>query len=267
MSAVRAMWPAARLVWHAVRLQAALSRRSPEHALVLLIAPMQTTTMLALTLTAHRADVVANAVLAPGLIGLWVASLDYAGRIVTEDRWAGRFPALVAAPVPLGLVVAGRVATVVLVGSAAFAESWLVAALGFGRRLTVAEPGTFAVAVAVTCLATIGTATLLSAVFVVSRAREVLQNSLGYPFYILGGILVPVAALPGWLHPFSRVVFLSWSADLLRGAVRGDTRDRPWVVLAVLAVLGLSAASMAAGLWLTRRYVDRMRREGTVDFS
>ncbi|WP_433235428.1 ABC transporter permease [Actinomadura nitritigenes] len=264
MSAVRAMWPAARLVWHAVRLQAALSRRSPEHALVLLIAPMQTTTMLTLTLTAHRADVVANAVLAPGLIGLWVASLDYAGRIVTEDRWAGRFPALVAAPVPFGLVVAGRVATVVLVGSAAFAESWLVAALGFGRRLTVAEPGTFAVAAAVTCLATIGTATLLSAVFVVSRARDVLQNSLGYPFYILGGILVPVAALPGWLHPFSRVVFLSWSADLLRGAVHGDTDGWP---RAVLAVLGLSAASMAAGLWLTRRYVDRMRREGTVDFS
>ncbi|MEU9019675.1 ABC transporter permease [Actinomadura sp. NPDC048394] len=253
-----------RVVWHAARLQVALSRRSPEHALVLLIAPMQTTTMLALTLAAHREDVVANAVLAPGLIGLWVASLDYAGRIVTEDRWAGRFPALIAAPVMFGLVVMGRVATVVLVGTAAFAESWLVAAVGFGRRLTVAAPGTFAIAVAATCLATVGTATLLSAVFVVSRARDVLQNSLGYPFYILGGILVPVAALPDWLHPFSRVVFLSWSADLLRGAVHGDTRGWP---RAVLAIVALSAAAMAAGLWLTQRYVDRTRREGTVEFS
>lgn len=255
---------ALRVVWHAVRLQVALSRRSPEHALVLLIVPMQTTTMLALTLAAHREDVVANAVLAPGLIGLWVASLDYAGRVVTEDRWAGRFPALIAAPVAFGLVVVGRVATVVLVGTASFAESWLVAAAGFGRRLTVAEPGTFAIAVAATCLATVGTATLLSAVFVVSRARDVLQNSLGYPFYILGGILVPVAALPDRLHPFSRVVFLSWSADLLRGAVRGDTRGWP---RAVLAILGLSAAAMAAGLWLTQRYVDRARRGGTVEFS
>ncbi|MER7548338.1 ABC transporter permease [Actinomadura sp.] len=261
MSAPRAMW---RAMWRAVLLQAALSRREPEHALILLIAPMQTTTMLALTVTADRPDVVANAVLAPGLIGLWVAALDYAGRIVPEDRWAGRFSPMIAAPVPLGPVVAGRVAMVVLVGAAAFAESWLVAAVGFGRVVAVADPALFALAVAVTCLATIGTATLLSAVLVVSRARDVLQNSLGYPFYILGGILVPVAALPGWLHPFSRVVFLSWSAELLRGAVRGDADGRPW---SVAAVLGLGAAAMAAGLWLTRRYVDRARGRGTVEFA
>ncbi|WP_433232040.1 ABC transporter permease [Actinomadura formosensis] len=253
-----------RVMWHAVLLQLALSRRDPEHTLILLIAPMQTTTMLALTVTAHRPDVVANAVLAPGLIGLWVAALDYAGRIVPEDRWAGRFSPMIATPVPLGPVVAGRVAMVVLVGAAAFAESWLVAALGFGRVLAVADPALFALAVAVTCLATVGTATLLSAVLVVSRARDVLQNSLGYPFYILGGILVPVTVLPGWLHPLSRVVFLSWSAELLRGSVRGDARGWPW---SVAAILGLGAAAMAAGLWLTRRYVNRARREGTVGFA
>ncbi|MEU8801683.1 ABC transporter permease [Spirillospora sp. NPDC048819] len=257
MSTLRAMW-------HAALLQVALTRRDPEHALILLIAPMQTTTMLALTVTEHRTDAVANAVLAPGLIGLWVAALDYAGRIVPEDRWAGRFSPMVAAPVPLGPVVAGRVAMVVLVGAAAFAESWLVAALGFGRVLTVADPALFVLAVAVTCLATVGTATLLSAVLTVSRARDVLQNSLGYPFYILGGILVPVAVLPGWLHPFSHVVFLSWSAELLRDAVHGNAHGWP---RSVAAILGLGAAAMAAGLWLTGRYVDQARRNGTVGFA
>ncbi|TDB84536.1 ABC transporter permease [Actinomadura sp. KC216] len=261
MSGARAML---RVTWRAVLLQVALSRRRPEHALILLIAPMQTTTMLALAVTEDRPDVVVNAVLAPGLIGLWVAALDYAGRVVTEDRWAGRFSPMIAAPVPLGLVVAGRVATVVLVGAAAFAESWLVAALAFGTVVTVADPVPFAVAVAATCLATVGTATLISAVFVMSRAREVLQNSLGYPFYILGGILVPVAVLPGWLHPFSRVVFLSWSAELLRDTARGDAHGWGWPVA---AILGLGAAAMAAGLWLTRRYVDQARRKGTVGFA
>ncbi|MEO3828148.1 ABC transporter permease [Actinomadura sp. B10D3] len=257
MSTLRAMW-------QAVLLQVALSRRNPEHALILLIAPLQTTTMLALTVTAHRPDVVVNAVVAPGLIGLWVAALDHAGRIVPEDRWAGRFSPMIAAPVPLGPVVAGRVTMVVLVGAAAFAESWTVAALGFGKVVTVADPALLVLAIAVTCLATVGTATLLSAVLVVSRAREVLQNSLGYPFYILGGILVPVAALPGWLHPLSRAVFLSWSADLLRGAVRGEAHGWAW---SVAAILGLGTAAMAAGLWLTRRYVDQARREGTVGFA
>ncbi|GAA4241145.1 hypothetical protein GCM10022254_68790 [Actinomadura meridiana] len=255
---------ALRVMWSAVLLQVALSRRRPEHALILLIAPMQTTTMLALAVTTHRQDVVANAVIAPGLIGLWVAALDYAGRVVREDRWAGRFSALIAAPVPLGLVVAGRVATVVLVGAAAFVESWLVAALGFGRVLTVADPGPFAVAITATCLATVGTATLISAVFVMSRAGDVLQNSLSYPFYILGGVLVPVTVLPGWLHPFSRAVFLSWSADLLRDTVHGDAHGWP---RSVAVILGLGAAAMAAGLWLTRHYVDRARRDGTVGFA
>jgi ABC-2 type transport system permease protein len=253
-----------RAVWAAVLLQVALSRRRPEHALVLLLAPMQTTRMLSVAVTADRPDVVANAVIAPGLIGLWVAALDYAGRVVTEDRRAGRFAPLIAAPVPLGPVVAGRVATVVAVGAAAFAEAWLTAALGFGEVLTVADPALFAVAVAATCLATVGTATLISAVFVVSRARDVLQNSLSYPFYILGGILFPVTVLPGWLHPFSRVVFLTWSADLLRDAVHGDAHGWPG---SVAAILGLGAAAMAAGLWLTRRYVDRARREGSVGFA
>lgn len=34
-----------------------------------------------------------------------------------------------------------------------------MAALGFGRALTVADPALFVLAVAVTCLATVGTAT------------------------------------------------------------------------------------------------------------
>ncbi|WP_021597472.1 MULTISPECIES: hypothetical protein [Actinomadura] len=33
------------------------------------------------------------------------------------------------------------------------------------------------------------------------------------------------------------------------------------------AIPGLGAAAMAAGLSLTRRYVDRARREGTVGFA
>ncbi|MEV4256988.1 hypothetical protein AB0J52_27825, partial [Spirillospora sp. NPDC049652] len=55
------------VVWRAFVLQALLSRRSPSHALILLVAPMQTTSLLALTLHAHRPDAVASAVIAPSL--------------------------------------------------------------------------------------------------------------------------------------------------------------------------------------------------------
>ncbi|MFC4913538.1 hypothetical protein [Actinomadura gamaensis] len=252
------------VVWRSFLLQAALSRRSPGHVLILLIAPMQTTRLLSLTVHAHRPDAVATAVIAPGLIGLWVSALDYAGRVIPEDQWAGRFTPMVAAPVPLALVVVGRVFAVVLVGALAFGESWLVAALGFGRVLTVHAPGVFAAAVAATCLAAVGTAMLLAGLLALSRARDVLQNSLSYPFYILGGVVFPILVLPYWVRPFSRLVFLSWSSRLLRDAVHGNAPGWP---LALAVILGLGAAAMAGGVRLTRRHVDAARREGTVGYA
>ncbi|MCP2340827.1 ABC transporter permease [Actinomadura rupiterrae] len=253
-----------RVVWQAFRLQAELARRGPQHLLMLLVTPMQTASLLALTLHSHRPDALVNAVIAPGMIGLWVAALDYAGRVVPEDQWAGRFTPMVAAPVPLTVVVVGRVAAVVLVGAVAFAESWLTAAVGFGRVLTVAEPGVFAAAVLATCLAAVGTAMLLSGVIALSRARDVLQNSLSYPFYILGGVVFPITVLPAWVRPFSRVVFLSWSAQLLRDAAHGTVRH--WAV-SLAVILALGAAALAGGMWLTRRVVDGARRKGTVGFA
>ncbi|MFC5186492.1 ABC transporter permease [Actinomadura harenae] len=253
-----------RVVWQAFLLQAALARRGPQNMLMLLVTPMQTAGLLSLTLHAHRPDAVANAVIAPGLVGLWVAALDYAGRVVPEDQWAGRFTPMVAAPVPLTLVVAGRVAAVVLVGAVAFAESWLVAAAGFGRVVTVDEPGVFVLAVAATCLASVGTAMLLSGVIALSRARDVLQNSLSYPFYILGGVVFPIAVLPLWVRPLSRLVFLSWSAQLLRDAAHGTARHWP---LSLAVILALGAAALAGGMWLTRRIVDVARRKGTVGYA
>ena len=53
----------------------------------------------------------------------------------------------------------------------------------------------------------------MATVFVLARTAMLFTNALGYPFYILGGVLVPVAFLPGWLRPVSRLVFLSWSSD------------------------------------------------------
>jgi ABC-2 type transport system permease protein len=89
----------------------------------------------------------------------------------------------------------------------------------------------------------------------------VFQNSLSYPFYILGGVAVPVAFMPGFLHPVSRILFLSWSADLLRASIRGAVPGWPGR-LAIIA--GLGALALAAGVRLTRVVVDRARRNATV---
>ncbi len=107
-----------------------------------------------------------------------------------------------------------------------------------------------------------GTASCVSALFVLAPSARILQNTLSFPFFLLSGVLVPISYLPGWLQPASKAVFLSWSANLLRAAVSpGSARDTTGGLLAVL-LLGL--AGYAVGTLLIDRILRRARVTGTL---
>lgn len=128
-------------------------------------------------------------------------------------------------------------------------------------ELLFATPASLVAVVFGRVLAVAGLAGLL----VLSREVLVFQNSLTYPFYILGGVLVPLSLLPGWIQPFGRLVFLSWSSDLIRDAIdRPAVPGWPWR-LAVIALLGL--VTLAAGQAVIRRVADRARRTGSVSLA
>jgi ABC-2 type transport system permease protein len=247
----------------AFRLQAALTRRSPGQFLILATAPLFSVIFLSLAVSNHSTAKIVNAVLAPGLIGLWAISLDVAGSIISDDRWEGRLELYLGSPASLPAVLFGRILVVIIAGGITFLESWLVAVLLFRLDVPIRDPALFTLTLVITCLAAAGTATLLAAAFVLSRALHVFQNSLTYPFYILGGVLVPVAALPGWLSPVSRVVFLSWSATLLRDAT-SRPRVSDWVGQEAMVLL-LGAAALTAGYLLISRITDRLRATGEVN--
>lgn len=251
-----------RTIGAAFTLQVALARRTPEQLLILVTSPLFSVIFLSLAISNHRPDVIANAVLAPGLIGLWAVALDLAASVIGGDRWGGRFELMIVSLSPLSLIIFGRVLVVVLAGALTFGESWLVATLVFRVSVPMVDPGMFLLGIVLTGFAMAGTTTLLAAAFVYSRALHVFQNALSYPFYILGGVLVPVAFLPGWLSPISRVVFLSWSADLLRDAMRG-TVPSDWPLRAGVVVL-LGGVALVVAVVLVNRVVDRTRRLATV---
>lgn len=237
-------------------------RRSPDQFLALVTAPLMTLVLLSITRHAGRDDLAGYAVVAPALIALWQMALLTAGEVVANERDNGSLEGLVATPAPFAAVITGRVAAVTLVSLLGFAESWLSARLVLGVTVHVGHPGWFALTVAATALAMAGTAGLMSAVFVLTRSARTFQNSLSYPFYVLGGVVVPVSMLPGWLEPVTRVVFLSWSSDLLRDAVGAATVTDPWPRLA--AVTGLGVLGYVGGLVMLRRAVDRVRKTGTI---
>src|SRR5690606_15001999 len=104
-------------------------------------------------------------------------------------RSPDRLMALVAAPSSFPAVIAGRILAVTAVSMLGFAESWAVAAL-VGVRVAIVHPGVFVGALVVTAFATACSALALAALFVRTRAARAFQNTLTYPFYILGGVMV-----------------------------------------------------------------------------
>jgi ABC-2 type transport system permease protein len=249
----------------ACRLQYAESRRQPAHLMALATTPLFTAMFVSITLHAGSREAVVYAVVAPGLINLWFLSLDLGGDAVSRERWQGTLELLFATPASLAAVVFGRVLAVAGLAGLTFVEALLVARLGFGVSLPIRHGGLLAATVVVTLFAMAGTSTAFAGLLVLSREVLVFQNSLSYPFYILGGVLVPLSLLPDWVQPFGRLVFLSWSSDLIRDAIQQPVVHAwPWR-LAVIAVLGL--ATLVGGQAVIGRVADRARRTGSVTYA
>jgi ABC-2 type transport system permease protein len=246
----------------AARFELATLRRSPEDLMALLNVPLFTAMFLAITRHAHRDDLAGYAVLAPAVIAVWAMGLLVSGELIDLERWNGTLEAMVATPTPLSVVILGRVAVVTAISLLSIVESWLVARVGFGIAVGVPHPAVFAAALLCTGVAMAGTATAMAGTFVLARSARTFQNSLSYPFYVLGGALVPVHLLPGWLQPVCRLVFLSWATDLLRDALAGPAVEH--VLPRLAAVLALGAAGYLAGFAVLGRILHRVRATGTL---
>ncbi|MHB6904021.1 MULTISPECIES: ABC transporter permease [Streptomyces] len=255
---LRVMAAAAKVQWNT-------SRRAPEHMSILITAPVMSVIFLSIVRYNDRDDLVANAVIGTGLFGIWFVAVDVAGGVIQNERWMSTLDLVLAAPRAFALVVCGRILPVMLIGAFTLMESWLVATAGFGAHLSVRHPGIALAALIVTLLATACTATMLATFFVISRDTTIYQNALSYPFYILGGVVFPLSVLPDWIQPVGRVVFLSWSADLLRDSLSGDEVHD--VVPRLGAVAGLGAVALLLGIVLIRKAADRARRTGMVSLA
>lgn len=244
----------------AARLQLQLIASDFNYLMPLATIPVLSAVFLSIVDHAQRPDVLANALFAPALIGMWGMALFVSGEIVSLDRSLGVLEQAVVAPASYVQGVFVRTLVVTTASLTVFVEVWLVARLFFDLRPTIYHPAIFAAALSLSALAMSGTALLMTALFVRLRNARLFQNSLSYPFYILGGVMVPVALLPDWVEPTSKVIFLSWGSDLLRDSLRSDPLEGALQRLAALALL--TALGYAVGYLASRRMLERSRLEG-----
>ena len=247
------------------RYELAVIRSSPAELTWLFVAPLYAVIFLAVVRQAGRSDLSAYAVLGPGIMAVVGMAIFSAGEFIDRDRWDGVLELEIAAPAAFPLVLVGRILAVVSVGLASLVETWLVAGVGFGYWVHVHHPLIFAVTLALTVAATAGAATAMAAVFVLARSARIFQNSLSFPLFVLGGAVVPVGLLPQWLQPITRIIYLSWSTDLLRAATGPETVTHLWWRWSAVAGLGL--ITFAVGAFLVTRVQDRVRTVGTVTYA
>ena len=241
------------------RMQLTFFRVYPDAMIPFFTAPMFAVIFQLIFKNAGRPDLTGYAAIAPVFIALWWMALFNSGWTITVERWNGTIEMLVAAPASFAAVIFGRITATTLAGVFSFAETWAVARL-FGTSVHIEHVWAFIATVVVTLAAMAGTAVAMASLFVLARNAVTFSNSASFPFYVLGGILVPISVLPHWIRPVSSVVFLSWSADLMRAGLKSAPIHDFAFRLGMVALLG--ACGLAVGSWAMNVILRRVRGTG-----
>ncbi len=251
-----------RAAWAAFRAQLSLVFRTPTYWMTQITTIPQVVLFLSVVDAFDRPDLVTNALLAPILMTMWATALWTGGSVIGMDRWLSLLETHAAAPTPYGLVVVARVSAVVLLSLLVIPITLVTATLTYGVEIGVSHPVVLTVTFLVTAAAITATGIIFSGMTILSRAANTFQSSASYPFLLLGGVFVPLDLLPEWVRPVGRLVFLSWSSDLIRDAVAAERVDDFLLRLAVVAGLGLGG--FLVGHRLVALILDRVRSSGEI---
>ena len=254
-----------RAVWHGYATGWRMFRAYPDSLFPLFMTPFLSVIFLMIIDHAGREDLTSYAVVAPVFMALWWVSLLASGGVISWDRWQGTLELAVAAPTPFALVVFGRILAVTTVGLVGFAEVWVIAKLLYRAEFTVHHPGVFVATLAASAAAMAATAFAMSTIFVLARNAITFVNSGSYPFFLLGGVLVPASFLPNWLEPLSSAVFLSWGSDLLRASLAPEPVEGFVYRVAMVAALG--GGALLLGTALMTRVLRRVRYTGDMAYQ
>lgn len=210
----------------------------------------------------HSPRTLIYAALGAAVMGMWSSVSTSAGSAMQRERWWGTLELLVAAPRHFSLVLLPATLGLASVGIYNLTATLLWGRLAFGIPLTIEHPLLFGLAVVGTVLSFAGLGLLFAVSFVRFRAAWVLGNFFEYPVWLICGFLVPLALLPGWVHPVSWALAPTWGMGAIRESALGGTP-----LPDLLACLGLGAAYIALAVLVTGRVLGDARARGTLSLT
>jgi ABC-2 type transport system permease protein len=244
----------------------ALEIRGRQHPATLILSVVQPASVLLVAAFAGRGTGrvdVAAAALGSGLVALWGATVWSAGSILRRERWEGTLPRIVASSAGLGPTLLGKTLGATIRTTVLISGTVVVTAAALGHSIPIRRPVPFLAALTLVVASAVALGLLLSCLFVLSRSAPRISEALMYPVFILGGMLVPLSLLPGWVRWLSALVSLRWGAELLRAATAGAHQAWPsWLALAATTIAYAVLARLSF-----ERVLDLARREATIDLQ
>ncbi|MFI7708585.1 ABC transporter permease [Nonomuraea sp. NPDC049480] len=212
-------------------------------------------------LAAGQAATGARTAIGCGLLGLWGAIVWRFGLVLRQERQRGILPGIVSRPTGLVVVLIGKSIGSVLRSAALTVLTVGVVAAVAGHPVHIAAPVGFTLTALATLVSATALGLLLCSVFLLARSAVRIAETLIYPVFILGGLLVPTALLPGWAQQLSTLISLRWASELLLDAAAGGGQQPgDWLLLAA------TSAAYAVGAVVSLRVVlRRIHAEGTLE--
>jgi ABC-2 type transport system permease protein len=254
-----------RLVTATVRLQLRLTLRNVEDWIRPFFMPLYGIIAMAILVHSGRSDMAGYALTASLLFTIGDMGFFLGSEIVAQDRSRQMLELLVATPASYATILMTRTLVVASFGLIGFAEGWAIARGVFNVPVPLYHPWVLGAALLATVFAAGATAVLTASLFSLARSTRTLQNAVNGPFYLLGGVLVPVTFLPLWLQPLSPFVFFYWSARLVRESLQAAPPTDVVFRLFVLVLLGAAGATI--GFLVLGRMLDHLRRNGRLGLT
>jgi ABC-2 type transport system permease protein len=196
------------------------------------------------------------------VMGVWSSVSTSGSGVVQRERWHGTLELLVAAPVPMPLVLLPITVAMATIGLASMVVTLLWGRFIFGIDVNVEHPWLFLLSLPVTVVSVGAVGFLLSVTVVRYRSAWALGSSLELPVWLICGFLVPIGILPDWVRPLSWLLAPTWGVQAIReSALGGD--PLPDIGLCLL----IGAGYLGLGMLAAESVLRSARQNATLALS
>jgi ABC-type polysaccharide/polyol phosphate export permease len=255
--------PLARVMLFGLGLHFKMLSRSPFDMFVVVASPLIFATLAYFLFQNGHGGSLLVAALASGVMGIWSTTTAQGAGALQTQRRLGILELLVGTPTPFWAVVLPISVAISAIGVYSLAVGLVYIRVIYGVPIAIHDWIAFAVAVPAAIAAIGSLGFLFASALVRYRSAFMLGNLFEWPVWMISGLLIPVAVLPGWLQPLSWAFAPTWGMRALRHATLGT--GAAWVDIGACALLSLGY--LVAGSACLRLFLRSARRRATLALS